>query len=75
MNFNHYEDLDNFADEIFEAIETEYGQPIERVARFTEHDGHFNISIIFVDYRLLEAKIKVIKFFGEPSIQIHGFYY
>ena len=71
---NLYDQID-FADEMIEAIEKEYGQPIERIAKFDEHDGFFKISIIFIDYRLLEAKIKILNFLDMPSIQIQGYYY
>lgn len=69
-----YDQVD-FAEEMIDAIEKEYGQPIERIAKFAEYDGFFKISIIFVDYRLLEAKIKVCHIFDSPSIQIQGYYY
>jgi hypothetical protein len=65
----------DFADEMIEAIEKEYGQPIERIAKFDQYDDFFKISIIFIDYRLLEAKIKILNFLDLPSIQIQGYYY
>jgi hypothetical protein len=71
---NNFDQVD-FADEMIEAIEKEYGQPIERIAKFNEYDGFFKISIIFVDYRLLEAKVKVLSYLDMPSIQIQGYYY
>jgi hypothetical protein len=71
---NLFNDVD-FADEMIEAIEKEYGTPIERIAKFDEHFGFFKISVIFQDYRLLEAKIKVVDFCGLPSIQISGHYF
>ena len=71
---NLFEKID-FADEMIEAIETEYGGQIERIAKFSDLGPYFKISIIFQDYRLLEAKIKVTDFCGMPSIHIEGFYY
>jgi hypothetical protein len=71
---NLFNEVD-FADEMIDAIEKEYGTQIERIAKFEEHIGFFRISIIFQDYRLLEAKIKVIDFCGMPSIQISGYYF
>jgi len=65
----------DFADEMIDAIEKEYGQPIERIAKFDRQGGVIKISIIFIDYRLLEAKIKVLNYLGMPSIEIQGYYY
>jgi len=65
----------DFADEMIDAIEKEYGQPIERIAKFDRQGGIIKFSIIFIDYRLLEAKIKVLNYLGMPSIEIHGYYY
>ena len=71
---NLFEEID-FADEMIEAIETEYGGQIERIAKFSDLGPYFKISIIFQDYRLLEAKIKVSDFCGVPCINVEGFYY
>jgi hypothetical protein len=69
-----FDEID-FAEEMIDAIETKYGRPIERIAKFSDLGPYFKISIIFQDYCLLEAKIKVSDFSGVPSIHIEGFYY
>lgn len=74
-------DLENsdFADEMIRHIENDYGRSIARIADFEKaKEPHtFDIKIVFTDFRLLEAKIKVlpISFFEQPSIQIIGTYY
>ena len=76
MNFDFdFEDVD-FADEMIQAIEKDYGRSIQRIPFFERgKEPHtFDIKIIFTDFRLLEAKIAVIPIYGMPTIQIHGIY-
>lgn len=70
---NYYDDA--FIDEILTAIETEYGEQVERIAKVKEINGVFHMTIIFVDYCILEAKIQTCEFCDMPSIRIQGKYY
>ena len=75
MNYyNGYGEAD-IVDEILEAIETEYGRKIERVVKLDDIEEGFKITIIFSDYRLLEAKVKVKTIYTAPSVVIQGTYY
>jgi hypothetical protein len=69
--FNEYD----FAYDIMQAIEAEYGKKIKRIAHFEETVNHFNMLIVFDDYKILDARLKVQLFFDMPSIQIEGQYY
>lgn len=62
----------NYATEIFEQIENEYGQKIERIIKFKEKNDIFFMTIIFSDYRMLEAMIKIETLYRMPAIRIEG---
>jgi hypothetical protein len=68
----------DFADEMIKAIEEDYGRQIARIAYFERNrfdPNIFSVKIIFMDFKLLEAEIKVLPFFDMPSIQVEGIYY
>lgn len=76
---NLYEEEINgadFADDLLRAIEKDYGRSIAKIPKF-ERIGkrEFLISIIFTDFRLLEAEIKVHEIYGLPAVKIEGKYY
>lgn len=78
MNIHHIDIYDdNFADEIFRAVEKDYGRGIARIPKFKRISKFtFLISIIFADFRLLEAEIHVTEAgYGIPHIEIHGEYF
>lgn len=69
-------DHPDFADQIIRTIEDEYGRSVVRIPHFKQVDfNSFDIKLIFSDFRLLEAKIKVVPFYDMPSIQIQGTFY
>lgn len=76
IDFNAGEHHD-FADEMIRQIEKDYGRSVARIPFFenAEEPNCFDIKIIFTDFKLLEAKIRVVPFFDMPSIQIKGTYY
>ena len=61
--------------EMLDAIETEYGKPIARVVKFEDYGDAYYFTIIFEDYTLLEAQVKITHFFTNPSITIEGKYF
>lgn len=66
----------DFVDEMLEAIEKDYGRSIQRIAKFNQISKYaFQISIVFSDFRLLEADLKIVEMYGLPSIEIHGIYF
>lgn len=66
----------DFADQMLDAIQKDYGRTIMRIPKFKQVSKYgFKISIIFTDYRLLEASIQVIDMFDMPSITIEGNYF
>jgi hypothetical protein len=67
----------DFADEILRALEDEYGCNIARIPYFKQIGEHrFEIQIIFVDFRLLEAEIFVESPIPSmPQIRIEGTFY
>lgn len=66
----------DFADQMLDAIQKDYGRTIMRIPKFKQVSKYgFKISIIFTDYRLLEANIRVIDMFDMPSITIEGNYF
>jgi hypothetical protein len=66
----------DYAAEIFKAVEGNYGKQIKRIVKFEEYGKHgFKLNIIFTDYRILEAKVKVETVLGEPCITLEGTYY
>lgn len=70
-----YYDEADIVDEILEAIESEYGMRIERLVKLDDFEDGFKMTIIFADYRLLEAKVKVKTSYQTPSVVIQGTYY
>lgn len=74
--FLDLEEVD-FADEMIRAIEKDYGRSIARIAKFHKVDYNaFEITIVFVDFKVLEGIIEVIPCFSDmPSIQVQGIYY
>jgi hypothetical protein len=78
MTFDNLEDLEgvDFADQMLDAIQKDYGRKIMRIPKFKQVSKlGFKITIIFTDYRLLEANIKVVNLLDMPSITIEGIYY
>ena len=73
-NMNVFNETD-LIEEILNAIETNYGTPIERIVKCDEFDNYFNFTIVFTDYTLLDAKVHVRSMFNMPSINIEGTYY
>lgn len=75
----HFEtDFDNpdFVDEMMAAIESDYGRSIARVARMKQiSEYRFLVSIIFTDFRLLEAQVNICEVYGLPTIKIEGNYF
>lgn len=65
----------DFMDELITVIEMEYGQEIERIAKMKEILGTYHMTIIFKDYCILEAKIKLCDYCEMPSLRIQGNYY
>jgi hypothetical protein len=83
MGANHMDSWDDFcefddgdfANEIIERLEKDYGQPVRRIPKFERiHGNRFEITMIFVDYRMLEATISVVDRNGEINIELNGFY-
>ena len=70
-----YYDEADIVDEILEAIESEYVMRIERLVKLDDFEDGFKMTIIFADYRLLEAKVKVKTSYQTPSVVIQGTYY
>lgn len=65
----------NFADELIEKIENDYGQSIKRIPKFERvAQNRFEITIIFPDYRMLEAEIIITDRNGEINIELQGMY-
>jgi hypothetical protein len=65
----------DFADDLLLAIEKDYGRSIMKIPKFKRiGKTQFLITIIFSDYKLLEAEIKVVDMFGMPTIKIEGVY-
>lgn len=66
----------DFVEEMIAALEQDYQCSVQRVARMERISQFtFTVSIIFTDYRLLEAEIKVVTRYGLPALEIHGVYY
>lgn len=67
---------DDLVESIIAALEEDYNCEVQRVARMNQLSKfHFTVSLIFTDYRLLEAEIKVITKYGLPALEICGVYY
>ena len=77
LQFDNLEfDETEIADEIFRAIEKEYGRGIARIPFFERTDSNiFELKVIFTDFKLLEARIIVIPYYGMASVKVEGFYY
>jgi hypothetical protein len=73
----NFEEQD-FADEMINAIEKDYGRSIARIPYFERNPidpNSFIIKIIFADFKLLEAEISVVPSFDIASIHVEGIYY
>lgn len=78
MNQHEFDELKgiDFADDLLRAIENEYGRTIMKIPKFDRIAfNKFLISIIFSDYRLLEAEILVYELYGMPAIKLEGTYF
>lgn len=77
-NFNEENGAD-FADEMLRAIEKDYGRSIMRIPKFNKssYEQHaFKMSIIFTDFKLLEAEVRIVyDHIFDPYIEIKGIYY
>lgn len=71
-----FEGID-IADEVISEIEKDYGRTIARIPFFerAEEPNSFDIKIIFSDFKLLEAKISVVPYFGLMTVKVEGIYY
>lgn len=66
----------DFVDEMIAALEEDYQCEVERVARMKQISKYvFAVSVIFTDYRLLDAEIQITERYGLPCIEIRGVYY
>jgi hypothetical protein len=74
--FYDFEDVE-IADEVLRKIEKDYGRTIARIPFFerAKEPNTFDIKVVFSDFRLLEAKIRVIPLFDLATIQVEGIYY
>jgi hypothetical protein len=68
-----------FFDVMINELEKEYGRSVARIAKL-ERTSYFsfNISVIFSDFRLLEAEVNVLSDAPipfEPIVTIRGEYY
>lgn len=67
---------DDFVETMIAALEDDYQCEVQRVARLKQISRcDFSVSLIFTDYRLLEAEIKVVTKYGMPALEINGTYY
>lgn len=73
MNFELQEN--EFVDHLLFEIEQHHGGKIQRIVKCEELIGSFKISLIFEDYTLLEARVRVHTTFDTPTLQVHGTYY
>lgn len=73
-----FDDTD-FFDVMIAEIEKEYGRSVARIAKLERINfDAFNVSIIFSDFRLLEAEVNVRNYSlydFEPIVQIRGEYF
>lgn len=75
MNYNNFDDED-IADEVLRAIEKDYGRSIARIPYF-ERVGFctFEIKVVFTDFKILEAKIKIVPFMDDmATVRVEGIY-
>lgn len=79
MTSYHNIDLENsdLADEMIRYIEKDYGRSVARIVDFNRTGlNTFKLKIIFSDFGLLDADLKVVPLMdGCPSIQVSGTYY
>jgi hypothetical protein len=71
-------DLENvdFADEMIRAIEKDYGRTIVRIPKFNKRSAtSFDITIVFTDFRILEAVISIEEINYLPTLVIQGCYF
>jgi len=78
MNSNEvdYDEMD-LADEVFAAIEKDYGRTIQRVAKFgrSRQRNSFDMTVVFSDFRILDCTIKLVEEYGEVIILVDGIYH
>lgn len=66
----------DYAAEMIAAIETSYGSSVQRIVKYHELGNNvLQLTLVFTDYRILEAKVRVETILGEPGITIEGTYY
>lgn len=71
-----YDHPDDLVDTIIAALEDDYQCNVHRVAKMNQVSKYrFSVSIIFTDYRLLEADINIVTKYGLPALEICGIYY
>lgn len=71
---NYYEPFD-IREAIIEAIESEFNQEVERIAKIKDFGGFFRITVIFENYDMFEGKITITEFCELASLKIEGTYY
>lgn len=72
---NYYEDYKeiDFVDELLKAIENDCEREIMRIVKLDEiKKDSFSITVIFTDYILLEAYIKISKMEDSLVFQVNG---
>jgi hypothetical protein len=62
-------------DEVLGAIEKDHGAQIEKIVKCEEQSNSFDFMIIFEDYCLLEARLKIHDVLGTKTVQVSGTYY
>lgn len=72
--FEQFQGIEIF-DELLGAIEKDHGAPIEQIVKCEEKAGSFEFTIIFEDYTLLEARLKIYNVLGTKTVQVEGTYY
>lgn len=75
---DHYNtDLDgiDFADDVIRAIEKDYGRSVVRIPKFKRKSAYsFYITLVFTDFCILEAEIKIVGDPLIPTLLIEGVY-
>jgi hypothetical protein len=62
----------DLCEDILTTIEEEYGAKIQRVINLQDYGDYFTFCIIFSDYRLLEASVKIRRFLDDATVKIEG---
>lgn len=75
LTYIDFEDT-NIADKVIRAIEKDYGRSIVKIPKFERKTPHvFTLTIVFSDFTILEAEIKIVNTGFDPTIIIQGSYY